>query len=301
MVQYINNTYQSTIPTPLEHFGVIDSGNNKHHCFTDAVFFPTGFKWTKLRITGAHGAQLVRVGRGTAQFLTRCTDGTYKQWSCPDSLFNPHSPVNLLCMDLFHHSYPDYAPTGHNVNFVTCSISLRNGKSCSFHQNPHSRLFLMELFPRVTHSHTSDPVVALFKRTQLRTLSTSSAIRRLAYPNEKYFNLTKLHGMLGGIEKLPNAPAGPASQRDDAWYAGKLTQRTIQQHHARRPACPGSDIYSDIVGPFPVPTREGHYYCSVFKDAFNQTVDCYLMVTKDQLLDTWKQYIADTRTIRLIN
>ena len=121
------------LSTPREHFGVIDSGNNKHDCFTDAVFFPAGFQWTRLRITGAHGEQEVQVGRGTAQFLTRCADGTYKQWSCPASLFDFQSPVNLLCMDRFHHSYQDYAPTGYNVNFVHCFLYLCNGNTSPFY------------------------------------------------------------------------------------------------------------------------------------------------------------------------
>lgn len=296
MVTYICDTFSSRVAPhdPLEHFGVIDSGNNKHHCFTDNVFFPAGVKWTNLRITGAHGAKVVRVGRGTAQFLTRCDDGTYAEWNCPDSIYNPHSPVTLLCMDRFMHSYPDYHPTGHDISFKDCQLLLRKGRVSPFHQHPESRLYQIELIPRVLES---PPVAILFKRTQLRNISTTSALRRLSYPLEKYFNITKQRNMLEGIHHLPSAPQGAYAKRGRSFYAGKLTQRTIQQHHARKPTRPGSDIYSDIVGPFPVPTREGHRYCAVYKDSFTQHLEAYLMKAKDELLDTWKTYIADMRSL----
>ena len=78
-VAYIHDQYYTAAPSPPVdglHLGVVDSGNNRHHCFTDPLFFPAGVRWGRLNITGAHGAQVVTVGRGTAQFYTVCADGS---------------------------------------------------------------------------------------------------------------------------------------------------------------------------------------------------------------------------------
>ena len=88
---YVHREY-AYFRTPFEidaHYGVVDSGNNRHHCFTDPIFFPAGVRWGHLTITGAHGPQRVRVGRGTAQFYTECGDGSLARWSCEDSILNP--------------------------------------------------------------------------------------------------------------------------------------------------------------------------------------------------------------------
>ena len=103
--------------------------------------------------------------------------------------------------------------------------------------------------------------------------------------------------MLRGIKDLKTASTGCYARRDDAWWFGKLTQRHIPNKNAigRKPTRPGSDIYTDIVGPFPVPTREGHVYFVVYKCGYTQHVAIYLLKRKLDLLDTWKRYIADMR------
>ena len=137
----------------------------------------------------------------------------------------------------------------------------------------------------------------LFKSTQLRRMTTQSAIHRLGFPLEEYFNMTVKHGMLRGLDNVKPAPTGKAAQRDDAWYFGKHTQRHIPQSSSSGhvPTCAGSDIYTDVAGPFPVPTREGYKYFVLYKCGYTQHQCVYLMKFKDQLLDTWKTYIADMR------
>ena len=108
--------------------------------------------------------------------------------------------------------------------------------------------------------------------------------------------MTLKHSMLGGTARLRPTPRGAYKQRDSAWYAGKLTQRTIPHVSDKRvPSHPGSDIYTDIVGPFPVPTREGHRYFVLYKDAYTQHSAVYLIKLKDELLDTRKMYLQDMR------
>ena len=271
----------------------MDSGNNKHHCFTDPIFFPTGVKWGYLNITGAHGTQRVRVGRGIAQFYTERCDNTLASWSCPDSILNPSSPVNLLCMDRFHHRYPSREPTGHEVRFLGNVIELKDGRCTPLPQHPTSNLYLLRLLPRVLES---TEITVFFKRTQLRELTSAAAIRRMCYPNEEHFNQTLKHNMLNGTSGLRPVPVGYLKGRDAAWFAGKMTQRSIPRSSGkRRPSRPGSDIYTDIVGPFPVATREGYLYFVLYKDAFTQHSAVYLMKSKDELLDTWKKYLQDMR------
>ena len=92
---YVNAIYAQMAgsdPTLDQVDGILDSGNNKHHCFTDLVFFPEGVTYITLRITGIHGDRDVRVGKGVAQFHTTCTDGSRANWSFADSLYNPQSP-----------------------------------------------------------------------------------------------------------------------------------------------------------------------------------------------------------------
>ena len=273
----------------------MDSANNKHHCLRDLAFFPGGVRQVVLSITGAHGKQDVKVGIGTAQFLTECSDGSIAEWSFPNTIHNPSSPVDLLCMDLFHfHNGCPAKPTGHTVEFRDNELTLKSGRKCRMPRNESSRLYELEILPRALH----DPrCTMLFKNTQLRRLSTRSALQRLGYPLEEHFNLTLKHGMLKGIEQLAPASTGVSKQRDDAFYHGKHTQRQIPHfsNSGHYPTCPGSDIYSDIAGPFPVPTREGHKYFVLYKCGRTQHQCAYLTKTKDQLLDTWKQYIADMR------
>ena len=120
----------------------MDSGNNKHHCLRDKAFFPEGVRPVVLSITGAHGKQDVQVGVGTAQFLTKCADGSLAEWSFPNTIYNPKSPVDLLCMDLFHHkSGRTQHKTGHCVDFIDGKLHLQSGRSCDMPRNPTSRLF----------------------------------------------------------------------------------------------------------------------------------------------------------------
>ena len=271
----------------------MDSGNNKHHCLQDMVFFPRGVKYITLAITGAHGKKDVEVGIGTAEFTTKCKDGTIAEWSFPNSLYNPKSPVNLMCMDLFHYKGGDpYNKTGNNVDFSNETVNLHSGRSCPLPRHPQSRLYHLDIAPRVFSDNSA---AVLFKNTQLRALNTRTAIERLGFPNEERFNITLKNKMIGGIDHLKPAPTRAAAKRGDAWYAGKLTQRHIASSSERVPTRPGSDIYSDVVGPFPVPTREGHIFFVLYKCSFTQHVAIYLMKSKDQLLDTWKQYIKDMR------
>ena len=114
--------------------------------------------------------------------------------------------------------------------------------------------------------------------------------------------MTLRHGMVRGLEGIKPARTGKAARREDSWYLGKHTQRNIPQlsSNAHVPTCAGSDIYTDIAGPFPVPTREGHKYFVLYKCGYTQHQCVYLMKSKDELLDTWKTYIADMRRFNVL-
>ena len=79
--------------------GVVDSGNNKYHVFNDISLFPKGVKYVNINIRGVHGTETVRVGMGTAYFVTECTNGTVKRWRSKYAIYNINSPVSLICMN----------------------------------------------------------------------------------------------------------------------------------------------------------------------------------------------------------
>lgn len=194
---------------------IMDSGNNKHHCLRSLSFFPSGVTWRTIRITGAHGPQDTRVGIGTAKFSIPCTDGTNTNWSFQSSIYNPNSPVNLLCMDLFHYADGDVAKrTGHKVDFLDETMRLRSGRQCKMTRHPQSKLYLVSISPTATAPTSVSPpakrartayhngTTVLFKHTNLRPLTTTAAIQRLSFPLEEYFNITLKNNMLRGTSSV---------------------------------------------------------------------------------------------------
>jgi hypothetical protein len=39
--------------------GILDSGNNRHHCFNSAAFFPYGVRWTKINVNPHEAAHAI--------------------------------------------------------------------------------------------------------------------------------------------------------------------------------------------------------------------------------------------------
>ena len=123
---------------------IMDSGNNKQHCFKHKGYFPLGVTWHRVNITGVHGSKVVNVGVGVAYFCMKCVDGSWLLWVTPNSLYNPASPVNLLCVDIFHYR-PNNTKTGHRVDFFDECMYMSDGKKVRVKRDSVSKLPLVEL------------------------------------------------------------------------------------------------------------------------------------------------------------
>ena len=292
---------------------IVDTGNNRHHTFTNSAYFPMGIRYHTLPITGCHGTKNVTVGVGTAYFATECESGNVYTWSIPNSLLNPSNPINLLCHDRFHYT-PDGTRTGHEVHFLNETLTTNTGEIIPVTRDPKSHLPLMRLRPLtptelrtakvVPSSHAqiqslcathNSGTIQGFTHTQLRPITAHTAWRIMGCPLEKYFNTTVKHNMLDGMKGVKPLTGLSRGDRPDMWYNGKMTHRTVTQV-SRRPESivftPGSHIVSDI-GYVSIPDREGHKYFVLFKDMCTQYRCVYRMKKKSDIVDIWKKFVAD--------
>ena len=125
-------------------YGIMDTGNNNQHVFKTDSYFASGMRWHDVSITGVHGAQTVRVGIGTAHFSTTTTDNDTINWKFTNSLYNPKSPVNLLCADLFHYK-KDGTDTGHTYLMKEEILLTKAGKAIPVVRDIASKLPLVKL------------------------------------------------------------------------------------------------------------------------------------------------------------
>lgn len=310
--QYHSHT--STLNT-----AIMDSGNNKQHLFNTPTFFPLGYTMRTINITGVSGTQARQVGIGTAYFTTTLSNNTPYTWTFPNSIYDPHCPVNLLCMDLFHFNSNSY-PTGHKVSFIDEQIQMRFHHHISMPRDTNTHLYNVTLHPLsesqarqlTTSSHSATPHnmhlqsllhdeacnhLVMFKHTELQPMNTKTALRILNNPSEEYFNRTIQHQMLDHTTTVKRIKQVNRAKRPDSYWAGRMTSRNVPQR-SRRPRgvkiTPGSHIVSDI-GEIPIPDRHGNKYYVLFKDLCTQYRSVYRMKTKDELANVYRQFLADNR------
>ena len=317
-----SNNSNSTSHHLSNNYGIMDTGNNKQHVFKSQSFFNDGVIWHDVNITGVHGAKIVRVGIGTAYFSTVATDKSMVHWTAQRSLFNPTSPVNLLCVDVFHYLESGHT-TGHEFKILDETLTTNKGKVIPVKRDNYTKLPLMEILSvdntvlrlhknkrkafvhtlmlsldTNTHTHTDTTAtskVSFFKHTQLQPLTTTNTMRILNNPNERYFNTTVTNKMITGIEKVVPARSTNKADRPDSWYAGKMTRRTVPSVSTRPPVVEmkaGSHIVSDI-GYLPVADKDGHIYFVLLKDMCTQYRVVYRMKKKDDVIEIWKRYVTD--------
>ena len=68
---------------------VLDTANNKQHAFKSDAYFLDGFRWVDIDLSGCHGRKKVKVGIGTAYFVTHSTNGKKQLWIEPNSMYMP--------------------------------------------------------------------------------------------------------------------------------------------------------------------------------------------------------------------
>ena len=295
------------------NYAIMDSGNNKRHSLNRIEYFPLGVRWHKATITGVHGPQTVEVGVGTAHFATKCVDNTTKYWCVPNSMYNPKSPVNLLCMNRFHYKDDGISPTKHEWRPKEQILYIDDGRTVRIAQDHKLQLPLAHIHPyKLPDGHTRDKyaytkidilqkqdldsTLQCFTHTHLQPMTTDVARMTMNDPLERYFNTTIQHKMLKGLEDAKPIKSINRADRPDSWYQGRMTQRTVPAN-SRRPTSikltPGSHIVSDI-GEVPVPDRSGNKYYVLFKDLCTQYRRTYRMKTKDELVGVWQIFLADS-------
>ena len=109
--------------------------------------------------------------------------------------------------------------------------------------------------------------------------------------------MTIKHNMIDGLDsnKVKLVSELNRAERPDNWWQGKMTKRTTPQVSRRANRVKvklGSHICSDI-GEVPVKDRNGNKYYVLFKDMCSQYRIVYRMKKKDELVNVWKQFIAD--------
>ena len=192
---------------------IMDSGNNLRHSFKSLQYFPYGVRYHNTDITGVHGKVTVRVGTGTACFSTQRTDGSPITWSVPDSVYNPTTPVNLLCMNRFHYTHTG-TDTGHEWLPKRDKLLLKDGRELAVTHDRASALPLVHIAPHLpiipsldfsgSHSHLllEPDLNQHFTHTHLPTLTSSNVMCVLNSPVERVFNSTVRHNLLEGIEQV---------------------------------------------------------------------------------------------------
>ena len=223
---------------------VMDSRNNIRHCLKSERFFPHGLVWQNTDITGVHGTQTVLIGIGTAVFTTTCTDGSEVHWSFPNSVHNPNSPVNLVCMNRFHYADMHDTKTGHSWIPINESMTLKDGRVVPVPKDRASQLPLIEIHPSLpsvsslpaydfsdsrksvlplmqAHTSLDDPqIVSHFTNTHVPKLNTANVRRILNCPHERVLNTTLQHNMIEGTQHVPTLTSIDRSARPDSWWKG---------------------------------------------------------------------------------
>lgn len=234
-----------------QNFAIMDSGNNKRHSFRSKEYFPRGFRMHELPIMGVHGVEKVQVGIGVASFVTVCSDGSEKVWNVPGSIYNPESPVNLLCSDKFHYG-GGCVDTGHEWRQKQETLSLSDGRTVRVPRDPSSHLPLLqlkfasaeqvqfseeeekEIVEQWCHNVCDTPTQQMFVHTHLQPHTTSSVHKILNGPLERRFNETIKHGLIDGVDKISPIRSINRADRPDSWFEGKMTQRSVAKK-SRRP------------------------------------------------------------------
>jgi len=135
----------------------------------------------------------------------------------------------------------------------------------------------------------------LFQHTHLQPHTTDSVRKLLGSPNERRFNETIKHGMIDGVKGVQPVRSLNRANREDAWLAGKMTQRSVSKS-SKRPSgvklTTMSHIVSDV-GELPVRDRSGNKYFVLFKDECTTYRKVYRMKVKSQIVQVWKQFLVD--------
>ena len=295
----------------LEHSqAIMDSGNNKRHSFRSLEYFPSGVRTHELSIMGVHGVEKVKVGIGTARFVTVCEDGSEKVWHFPGSIHNPESPVNLLCSDKFHFDESGN-DTGHEWRQKKEKLLLRDGRTITVCRDERSHLPLLHVVP-LSHAkmrahdtleecavqqwcEKMESETQLFTHTHLQPHTTTSVRHILNSPLERRFNETIKHGLIEGVKHVAPIRTINRANRPDSWFEGKMTQRSVAKK-SRRPEgvklTPLSHIVSDI-GVVPFPDKAGNKYFVLFRDECTGYRKVYRMKSKSELVKVWKQFLVD--------
>ena len=299
-----------------ENTAIMDSGNNRQHLFNTTAFFPLGYTMQNINITGVSGTQRKQVGIGTAYFTTTLSNSTVYTWCFPNSIYDPHCPVNLLCMNLFHFTSTN-VKTGIEVSFVDSRIKMLRGAYVPMPRHPASHLYLVTSLP-VTRKHALSHApshnatksstthiksllyseacnnIVAYKHTELQPMNTNTALRILNNPLEPHFNIMVKHHMLADMNNVHTIKSTNKADRPDHYWAGRMTSRNVPKK-SRRPdsvkLTPGSHIVSDI-GEVPIADRHGNKYFVLFKDLCTQYRTVYRMKKKDELARVYQEFLA---------
>ena len=136
--------------------------------------------------------------------------------------------------------------------------------------------------------------LAYYTHTHLNSLNTKSVVSILNHPSAETFNETLRHKLIDGLKQIKPV-SSERSQRDDAYWAGRMTNRHVPGVSRRPPNLRMgvlTHIVSDI-GVVPVKDRHGNVFFVLYKCLYTQFRVVHRLRKKEHIVDSWRKFITD--------
>ena len=117
---------------------------------------------------------------------------------------------------------------------------------------------------------------------------------RLAHPNDEYYDIMLIHNMIDGIQSLGAFDRIVGTPCHDCPH-GHAHARPVEHVSKRIPSGPGECVHMDVGGPMPVRGLNDELYFNMAKCKYLGHRIIYFMKTKDEIVETVRQYILETR------
>ena len=119
---------------------------------------------------------------------------------------------------------------------------------------------------------------------------------RLGHPSDEYLKVLVKHDMLLGLRDLGPFPTHGVKGNCEACPIGEMHSNFVARKSNRVDhGGQNADLFMDIGGPWPVQSSKGYRYWNLIRERHGRHMAIYFMKTKDQVLDTVKQYLVDMK------
>ena len=134
------------------------------------------------------------------------------------------------------------------------------------------------------------------KTIHMNKCSHMIAHSRLGHPNDEYYDIMLVHNMVDGLQSLGDFDRHVGTPCHDCPH-GHAHARPVPHASSRIPSGPAECVHMDIGGPMPVRGLNSELYFNMAKCKYLGHRVIYFMKTKDEIVETVRQYILETRMI----